>query len=168
MKKFILSVLLLVMTLSSTACVNPSMEEGLEGLDKALAELAIAIESLNIPQMQADLEQMNIDVAQIEYDLQDQNGSWAQLIDELHNLHLQLQDIVAISETWATSEQMQDLLADIQEVGAGIDILVLRADYDYDGVINAVDQCPDTPISQINNVNAQGCAPGETPETDGD
>ena len=156
--------LLGVFTLS---CVNPSMEDGLEKMDAALAELAAAIESLNIPQMQADLEQMNIDVAQIEYDLQDVNGSWAQLIDELNNLHLQLQDILAISENWATSEQMQDLLADIQEFGEGVDLLVLQADYDYDGVINAIDQCPNTPLKDINNVNAQGCAPGETPVTTG-
>ena len=169
MKKFFLTVLLLSFTLTSIGCVNPSMEDGLEKMDLALAELAAAIESLNIPQIEADLESINSDLAQIEYDLVDANGSWAQLINELDNLHLQLQDIVAISETWATSEQMQALLADIQEVGAGIDILVLRADYDYDGVINAIDQCPNTPLKDINNVNAQGCAPGETPEeTDGD
>lgn len=166
MKKFFLTVLLLSFTLTSVGCVNPSMEDGLEKMNNALAELATAIESLNIPQMEADLESINSDLAQIEYDLVDANGSWAQLIDELNNLHLQLEDIVAISETWATSEQMQALLADIQEVGAGIDILVLRADYDYDGVINAIDKCPDTPLTEINNVDAQGCAPGETPEGD--
>jgi len=169
MKKFFLTVLFLSFTLTSVSCVNPSMEDGLEKMNAALDNLQAAIESLNIPQMEADLESINSDLAQIEYDLVDTNGSWAQLITELDNLHLQLQGIVEISETWATTEQMQALLADIQEVGAGIDILVLRADYDYDGVINAIDQCPNTPISQINNVNAQGCAPGETPEeTDGD
>ena len=164
MKKFIL----LLLMFSFVGCVNPSMEEGLEGLDKALAELAAAIESLNIPQMQADLEQMNMDVAQIEYDLLDAEGGWSQIIEQLNQLHLQLQDIVAISETWATSEQAQALLADVQSLGEGIDILVLRADYDYDGVINAIDQCPDTPLKDINNVNAQGCAAGETPVTTGD
>ena len=153
---------------SFVGCVNPSMEEGLEGLDKALAELAAAIESLNIPQMQADLEQMNMDVAQIEYDLLDAEGGWSQIIEQLNQLHLQLQGIVEVSETWATSEQAQALLADVQSLGEGIDILVLRADYDYDGVINAIDQCPDTPLSEINNVNAQGCAAGETPVTTGD
>ena len=169
MKKFFLTVLFLSFTLTSVSCVNPSLEDGLERMDAALDNLQAAIESLNIPQMEADLESINSDLAQIEYDLVDANGSWAQLITELDNLHLQLQGIVEISETWATTEQMQALLADIQEVGAGIDILVLRADYDYDGVINAIDQCPNTPISQINNVNAQGCAPGETPEeTNGD
>ena len=145
------------------ACTNPSMEEGLEGLGSALDNLQAAIESLNISQMQADLESINSGLTQIEYDLTNANGSWNQLITELDNLHLQLQGIVEISETWATSEQTQALLADVQEVREGVEVLVLRADYDYDGVINAIDQCPDTPITQINNVNAQGCAPGETP-----
>ncbi len=163
-----LTISLVFMTLMSTACTNPSMDDGLARMGKALDELQAAIESLNIPQMQEDLNQMNADAAQMLYDLEDENGSWAQLINKLSDLNLQLEDIVAISETWATSEQMQDLLADIQEVGAGIDILVLRADYDYDGVINAIDQCPDTPLSEINNVNAQGCAPNETPITEGD
>ena len=164
MKKFILVLLMF----SFVGCVNPSMEKGLEGLDKALAELAAAIDSLNIPQMQTDLEQMNIDVAQIEYDLLDAEGGWSQIIEQLNQLHLQLQGIVEVSETWATSEDMANLLADVQSLGEGIDILVLRADYDYDGVINAIDKCPDTPIMEINNVDAQGCAPGETPVTQGE
>ena len=98
---------------------------------------------------------MNIDVSQMIYDLEDENG-WNQLITELDNLHLQLLGIVEISETWATTEQMCKVCkisknwSEYRYIGAVVD-------YDYDGVIN-VDKCPDTPISQINNVNAQGCA----------
>ena len=168
MKRIVLTLLTLIFTLSITACVNPSMDEGLKKMDAALAELAAAIESLNIPQMQADLEQMNEDVAQIIVDLEAQQGVWDDAIAQISALSTALDGILADSSNWATTEQMQALLADVQQLGEGIDILVLKADYDYDGVINAVDQCPDTPISQINNVNAQGCAPGETPETDGD
>ena len=166
MKKFLLSTITLMFMVMISACTNPSMDEGFERLNKSFAELEAALKSLNLPQMEEDLKQMNVDLAQINYDLTDANGSWAELITELDNLHLQLLDIVEISESWATTEQMQGLLADIQEVGAGIDILVLRADYDYDGVINAIDKCPDTPLTEINNVDAQGCAPGETPEGD--
>jgi hypothetical protein len=166
MKKFLLSTITLMFMVMISACTNPSMDEGFERLNKSFEELEAALKSLNLPQMEEDLKQMNIDLAQINYDLTDANGSWAELITELDNLHLQLLDIVEISESWATTEQMQGLLADIQEVGAGIDILVLRADYDYDGVINAIDKCPDTPLTEINNVDAQGCAPGETPEGD--
>jgi len=37
-----------------------------------------------------------------------------------------------------------------------IDQLVLLADYDYDGVINGLDQCPDTELNAT--VNEQGCS----------
>ena len=167
MKKLVLSIVFGIVTLGSVACTNPSMEEGLEGLSDALAQLEQAIADLNIAQMQADLEQMNIDAAQMLYDLEDAEGSWAELIGQLDYIHQQLVAINETAQNWATSEQMQDLLADIQQVGEGVDLLVLRADYDYDGVINAIDQCPNTPLSEINNVDSKGCAPDETPETNG-
>ena len=46
-------------------------------------------------------------------------------------------------------------------MGAGVDQLVAVADYDYDGVINAFDKCPDTPLNEINNVNSDGCSPSQ-------
>lgn len=162
MKKFIL----LLLMFSFVGCVNPSMEEGLEGLDKALAELAAAIESLNIPQMQADLEQMNVDAAEMLETVNGLEGNWEVSMQAFDELHVRLQSILAQSENWATSEDMAGLLEQVQEFGEGVDLLVLRADYDYDGVINAIDQCPDTPLKDINNVNAQGCAAEETPVTD--
>lgn len=165
MKKFFLTVITLTLTLSSPACTNPSMEEGLAKLDKSLAELGRAIESLNIPQMQSDLEQMNLDAAQMLEDIQNQEDSWSSIITQLQEINQMLDEMVEQSETWATSSQMQDLLTDIQEFGEGVDTLVLTADYDYDGVINAIDQCPDTPLKDINNVNEHGCAPDETPIT---
>ena len=147
-------------------CTNPSMEDGLAGLDKALAELAAAIEALNIPQMQADLEQMNADAAQMLETVNGLEGDWEVSMQAFDELHMRLQAILAQSETWATSEDMAGLLEQVEEFGEGVDLLVLQADYDYDGVINALDKCPNTPLSDINNVNAQGCASGETPVTD--
>ena len=35
-------------------------------------------------------------------------------------------------------------------------MLVAVADYDYDGVLNALDQCPDTVLNAT--VNGQGCS----------
>ena len=61
----------------------------------------------------------------------------------------------------ATTEQMQNLLSQVQEFQEGVDILVAIADYDYDGVQNALDKCPDTPLSEINNVNSDGCSPSQ-------
>ena len=166
MKRIILTLLTLIFTLSITACVNPSMDEGLKKMDDALANLAAAIESLNIPQMQEDLAQINEDVAQIIVDLEAQQGVWDDAIAQISALSTALDGILADSSNWATTEQMQALLADVQQLGEGIDILVLKADYDYDGVINALDKCPNTPLNQINNVDSDGCAPDDTPNGD--
>lgn len=147
------------------ACTNPSMEDGLAKLDAALAELGAAIEALNIDQMAADLEQMNSDVADMIIQAEQLQGSWDIAITQFQVINDMLDEMVANSTQWATTEQMQDLLADVQEFGDGVDTLVLAADYDHDGVINAIDQCPNTPLKDINNVNAQGCASDETPVT---
>ena len=163
MKKFILSILAVSITLLTTACMNPSMEDGLEKMDKALAELAAAIEALNIPQIQADLEQMNIDAAQMLETVNGLEGDWEVSMQAFDELHERLQAILAQSENWATSEDMAGLLEQVEKFGDGVDLLVLQADYDYDGVINALDKCPNTPLTEINNVDAQGCAPSETP-----
>ena len=147
-----------------TSCTNPSMEEGLSKLDAALANLAAAIEQINIGQIQADLESIDADLAQMTSDLEDINGSWNELISGLNENHIRLEGILDNSGDWATKEDWAVVAQQIANVGEGIDTLVLLADYDYDGVINALDKCPNTPIMEINNVNAQGCAPGETPE----
>ena len=98
--------------------------------------------------------------------LYDSGNQWAGIFLQIAQIRIGLQDILATMQTKATKQQMQELLAAVQEVGAGVDQLVAVADYDYDGVINALDKCPDTPLKDINNVDAQGCAPGQTPETD--
>jgi len=98
--------------------------------------------------------------------LYDEGNQWAGIFLQIAQIRIGLQDILATMQTKATKQQMQELLTAVQEVGAGVDQLVAVADYDYDGVINALDKCPDTPLKDINNVDAQGCAPGQTPETD--
>ena len=98
--------------------------------------------------------------------LYDEGNEWAGIFIQIANIRIGLQDILAIMKTKATKEQMEQLLAQVQEIGEGVDQLVAVADYDYDGVVNALDKCPDTPLTQINNVNAEGCAPGETPVSD--
>ena len=98
--------------------------------------------------------------------LYDNGNQWAGIFLQIAQIRIGLQDILATMQTKATKEQVEQLLAAVQEVGAGVDQLVAVADYDYDGVINALDKCPDTPLKDINNVDAQGCAPGQTPETD--
>ena len=91
----------------------------------------------------------------------DEGNQWAGLFIQIANIRLGLQDILATLKTKATAEQMDQLLDQVQEMGEGVDQLVAVADYDYDGVANALDKCPDTPLSEINNVNADGCSPSQ-------
>jgi uncharacterized phage infection (PIP) family protein YhgE len=93
--------------------------------------------------------------------LYDEGNQWAGLFIQIANIRLGLQDILATLKTKATAEQMDQLLDQVQEMGEGVDQLVAVADYDYDGVANALDKCPDTPLSEINNVNADGCSPSQ-------
>lgn len=226
MKKFIL----LLLMFSFVGCVNPSMENGFEKLNKTLSELVASFDALNIPQMTSDMEQITYDLesivigienyanaveeynqailmyadALLEYndammaydealtatndflsqvdssiegmlqaleglrEMKEEGNAWAGIFLQIAEIRIGLQDILAIMKTKATKEQMEALLAQVQEMGEGIDQLVFLADYDYDGVINGLDKCPDTPLKDINNVNAQGCAPGQTPVTEGD
>ena len=98
--------------------------------------------------------------------LYEEGNEWAGIFIQIANIRLGLQDILAIMKTKATKEQMEQLLAQVENIGEGIDQLVAVADYDYDGVVNALDKCPETPLTKINEVNADGCAPGETPVSD--
>ena len=228
MKKVVLVIITLVLSLSSMACINPSMENGFEKLNQSLSELVASFDAVNIPQITSDMEQITDDLesivvgienyvsaveeynqailiynealleyndAMMEYDealtatndflsqidssiegmlqaleglreMKEEGNEWAGIFLQIAEIRIGLQDILAIMKTKATKEQMEALLAQVQEMGEGVDQLVFLADYDYDGVINGIDKCPDTPLSDINNVNAQGCAPGQTPVTE--
>ena len=230
MEKVVLVIITLVLSLSSMACINPSMENGFEKLNQSLSELVASFDAVNIPQITSDMEQITDDLesivvgienyvsaveeynqailiynealleyndAMMEYDealtatndflsqidssiegmlqaleglreMKEEGNEWAGIFLQIAEIRIGLQDILAIMKTKATKEQMEALLAQVQEMGEGVDQLVFLADYDYDGVINGIDKCPDTPLSDINNVNAQGCAPGQTPVTEGD
>jgi len=93
--------------------------------------------------------------------LYDNGNQWAGIFLQIAQIRLGLQDILATIKTKATKEQMEALLAQVEEMGEGIDQLVFLADYDYDGVINGIDKCPNTPLSEINNVNTDGCSPSQ-------
>lgn len=164
MKKFVLTIVSIVFTLSTTACVNPSMDDGFDKLNKSLAELEAAIAALNIPQMVEDLESMNATAANMLVEVESMQGVWDESIAMLAEINSRLDSMLADSESWATSEQMDELKDKVEEFNEGVETLVLAADYDYDGVINAIDQCPNTPLDKIGEVNSLGCATGETPD----
>lgn len=147
------------------ACTNPSMEDGFSKLEKSLAELEAAIAALNIPQMQADLETMNAQAEEMVETALEAQLAFEVMVQELAATSTLLDGIIAQSESWATAEQMSQLMDQVEEFNHDVDSLVLAADYDYDGVINALDKCPNTPVEEVNNVNALGCAPDETINT---
>ena len=163
MKKLVL----ILIALFAINCENPSMERGLEGLQAALAELEASFLAIDLEQMSADLLDMNETVAQLVIDQEAANEAAAQLLVDIEDILTSLAAVKDKLDNALTVEQVQALTAQFALINEKVQTLVAIADYDYDGVINALDQCPDTPITEINNVNAVGCAPGETPTNNG-
>jgi len=163
MKKLVL----ILIALFAINCENPSMERGLEGLQAALAELEASFLAIDVDQMSADLLDMNETVAQLVIDQEAANEAAAQLLVDIEGILTSLAAVKDKLDNALTVEQVQALTAQFALINEKVQTLVAIADYDHDGVINALDQCPDTPITEINNVNAVGCAPGETPTNNG-
>ena len=82
----------------------------------------------------------------------------------LAEIKISLNGVLAQVKTLATKEQVAAINSMLQEMNSDLDWYISIQDFDYDGVMNGLDKCPNTPITEINNVNADGCAPGETPE----
>ena len=138
-------------------CTNPSMERGLENLNASLAELEASFVALDIEQMQADLIAMNematsmvVTAEENRIAMEEALITVASILEGLENVRISLEEA-------ATVEQVQILRDKVAQISEGIARLVFLADYDYDGVINGLDQCPDTPITEINNVDNTGC-----------
>ena len=93
--------------------------------------------------------------------LAEEGNQWAGLFYQIAQINLTLDQILATVQTFATKDQVEGILNQLEEMGEGIDQLVAAADYDYDGVVNALDKCPDTPLNEINNVNSDGCSPSQ-------
>lgn len=169
MKKFILTVITLVSMGFVTSCENPSMERGLENLNASLAELEASFVALDIEQMQADLIAMNEMAADMVVTAEENRVALEEALITVAGILEGLENVRISLEEAATVEQVQNIRAQVDELSEGIQMLVFIADYDYDGVMNGLDQCPDTPLTDINNVNGVGCAPDQTPiTTDGD
>lgn len=153
MKKFIIAVISFLVV----GCTNPSMERGLEGLNAALAELEASFIALDIEQMEADLIAMNDQVADMIVDAEEANQAMEDALIQIEGILASLEEVRVNLENAATAEQIAALGESFAEIREKVELLVALADYDYDGVINAIDQCPDTPITEINNVDATGC-----------
>ena len=143
------------------SCTNPSMEEGLARLTENLAQLEAQIVAADIDGMIADLESMTAQVEQAQIDVDESNAAMEEALVTIASIRERLAAAQASLDEAATVEQVQALRDKIAQISEGIAMLVFIADYDYDGVMNGLDQCPDTPITEINDVNGVGCSPSQ-------
>ena len=94
-------------------------------------------------------------------------NEWANIMLMIAEINISLKGVLAQVKTLATKEQVAAITSMLEDMNKDLDWYVSVQDFDYDGVLNFADKCPNTPITEINNVNADGCAPGETPVESG-
>ena len=157
MKKLLFAVIGFVMI----GCTNPSMEEGLADLTAQLAQLEAELVGVDVAGMQADLVEMTAQVEQAQIDVDESNAAMEAALVTIASIKERLAVVQALLDEAATAEQVQSLRDKVAEISEGISMLVFVADYDYDGVMNGLDQCPDTPITEVSEVNGVGCSPSQ-------
>tara|TARA_B100000085_G_scaffold85757_3_gene77339 strand:+ start:7191 stop:7859 length:669 start_codon:yes stop_codon:yes gene_type:complete len=160
-----------------------SIADGLERYYEAMAEynahLLLYNEALNeyndallsYNEAQTSAEQLTDNVAEIMGNMlaslaklkqmADEGNEWANIMFMLAEIKISLNGIFAQVQTLATKEQVQGIVTMLEQMNADLDWYIGLKDFDLDGVVNAVDKCPDTPITEINNVNADGCSPSQ-------
>lgn len=161
MKKILFAIISVVII----GCTNPAMDEKLASLNEALAELAAQILAADIDTMISDLESITAQADQALADAENSNLIVAEALVTIENIKTNLASAQVHLDNAATTEQVDSLAAQVAEMTEGINILVFIADYDYDGVMNGFDQCPDTPFNEIIEVNGIGCSSTQTPTT---
>ena len=157
MKKLIFAVLRFILV----ACSNQSIEEGLDDLNARLVELEQQLAAIDANALITDINDIIAQVETIEQINEENKQAIAEAMVTLTDLHDQLAAILVQIQEAATVEQLQAINVKVQTISEGISMLVFVADYDYDGVINGLDQCPDTPITEISEVNGVGCSPSQ-------
>ena len=157
MKKLIFAVLSFILV----ACSNQSIEEGLDDLNARLVELEQQLAAIDANALITDINDIIAQVETIEQINEENKQAIAEAMATLTDLHDQLAAILVQIQEAATVEQLQAINVKVQTISEGISMLVFGADYDYDGVINGLDQCPDTPITEISEVNGVGCSPSQ-------
>lgn len=143
------------------SCVNPNLEEGLDNLRSEIEKLQSKVQVLDVNGLVENTIQLEsaVDNLVIQFDTLDITmGELQQMISTLQET---VSDLEIAFQSLAPDGTLQGILVKLQRIQEGIDILVARADYDIDGVINAIDECPDTPITEIKQVNEVGCSPSQ-------
>ena len=158
MKKLIFAVLSFILV----ACSNQSIEDGLDDLNARLVELEQEIVTLDVDSLLNDISEISTAVAAFEAQNEENLAAIAEIKATLDSLNLKLAEINEELQAAATMEQIQAIKVKLQDINEGIALLVFASDYDLDGIINGLDQCPNTPITEISQIDANGCGPSET------
>jgi uncharacterized phage infection (PIP) family protein YhgE len=143
------------------SCINPSLETGLDTLRDEIEKLQSQVQVVDVSGLVESVTELEstVDTLVIEFDTLDTT------MNELHQMITTLQEgldnLQQQLSTLAPNGTLQEISIKLEKIQEGIDVLVARADYDIDGVINAIDECPDTPITEIKQVNDVGCSPSQ-------
>ena len=143
------------------SCINPSLETGLDTLRDEIERLQSQVQVVDVNGLVDGVIELEstVDTLVIQFDTLDVT------MEELQQMISTLQETVSDLEdaysSLAPDGTLQGILVKLEKIQEGIDVLVARADYDIDGVINAIDECPDTPITEIKQVNDVGCSPSQ-------
>lgn len=139
------------------SCTNPSIEDGLALLKEQIDAIELKLIEADIAGMQADVDAMTEQVEQAIASAEDTNQALEEALQSIAAINESLAAIQAELALAATASQLAEINIKVLAISEGIARLVFLADYDYDGVINGLDQCPETPITEINNVDDEGC-----------
>ena len=134
-------------------CANPAIEDGLESLQQQLA-------LVEADMAQVDVDQIKQVLADLEDHVQDQSNAYVKMLELKEKLAEVQLALDALNEAGSV-EGLQTLGTKVAEISEGVSWLVHFADYDLDGVINGIDDCPDTPITEISSVDEKGCSPSQ-------
>ena len=143
-----------------TSCTNPRLEDDLDALREQLLSIDISKLDSDISDLRSSIADITLSLETIIGDLvESTNESNAELLLSIDDISSSLSDILVVLGSAATSDQVSVIRAQIEELSANLDILISYQDYDLDGVINAVDQCPNTTLEDRSSVDATGCVP---------
>ena len=143
------------------SCINPSLETGLDTLRDEIERLQSQVQVVDVNGLVESVTELEstVDTLVIEFDTFD--TTMEELQQMISTLQETVNDLEIAFQSLAPDGTLQGILVKLEKIQEGIDVLVARADYDIDGVINAVDECPDTPITEIKQVNDVGCSPSQ-------
>jgi len=157
MKKFIL----FSFAATLIGCTNPSMDEGFEKLMASLSEVQAALEPI-VSSIRSDMADITSTMEEITATVEEMNDDQAAAMATMAEIRTGLNRIDEGLEKAATKEEMEAFAAEVKDFKDDVDLLVFISDYDHDGIINGMDECPDTPPMEINNVDAKGCSPSQS------